>query len=252
MFSEPQATPYDVRFQLFGFPVRVAPWFWIVAILISGGGGAATGILVFVLATFLSILIHELGHAWAFRHFGISSHIVLYHFGGLAVPDGYGQSWGRQGLGAWQSAIVSAAGPVAQIAAAILVVMAVALSGHGMRSLGIFDRLIPVPDGDPFSSVALCSFVDAFCYVSLYWAVLNLIPVYPLDGGQITRNVLIAGGAGNPIPMSLMISVVAAGAMCLYGIQQKQLILCFLFFSLGMSSYQALNQTGGGFGTRSW
>lgn len=254
MFGEPQPTPYDVRFQLSGFPVRITPWFWLVAIILSGGHGSAIGILIFVLAVLLSIIIHELGHAWAFRYFGLSSHIVLYQFGGLAIPDSFGSSWGRRSLDPWQSAMVSAAGPLAQITAGILVVLSVAFSGHGMGSLGIFDAVIPTPDGEFFASPELNELVHAFCWVSFYWAVFNLLPVLPLDGGQIMRDVLIAGGARNPIPTSLMISLCASGAMVLYGMQQRSPYLCLLFFSLGYSSYTSLNQFGGGgnFGTRSW
>ncbi len=253
MFGEPQPTPYDVRFQVFGFPIRITPWFWLVAIILSGGHGNGLGILIFVLAVLLSLVIHELGHAWAFRYFGISSHIVLYQFGGLAIPDSFGSSWGRQSLAPGQSAMVSAAGPLAQIMAAILVILSVAFSGHGMRSLGMFDAIIPVPDGASFTSPELNELIDSFCWVSLYWAVFNLIPVLPLDGGHITRDLLIVGGARNPLPTSLMISLCAAGAMFLYGVQQGSVFICLLFFSLGYSSYMALHQPGGGgFNPRTW
>ena len=83
MLGQPQRTPYDLRFQLFNFPVTVSPWFWLVALIIGGEGATSRGlpgVVSWMLAVFVSILIHELGHTFAFRYFGIPSHIVLYHF----------------------------------------------------------------------------------------------------------------------------------------------------------------------------
>ena len=124
----------------------------------------------------------------------------------------------------------------------------VGISGYGFAdSFGIFERLLPIPHQNILPNALLHSFLSDFCWVSLFWALLNLIPVYPLDGGQITRNVLIAGGANQPVQTSLMISICAAGAMGLYGIKIGSPFFALMFGLLAYSSYQALNQ-GGGFG----
>ena len=88
MFAEPPRTPYDLNFPLFGFRVRVHP------LLLARGGtprGESPGrgvqyLLIWIAVVFVSILVHELGHAIVFRGFGTNSHIVLWMFGGLAVP----------------------------------------------------------------------------------------------------------------------------------------------------------------------
>ena len=59
-----------IRFNLFGIPVQVQPWFWLTLVLIGGGVGANTAdelllLALFVVAGFVSILVHELGHALA-------------------------------------------------------------------------------------------------------------------------------------------------------------------------------------------
>ena len=65
-----------------------------------------------------SILIHELGHALAYARFGQPARVVLYHFGGLAIPE----SWGRRRhLPPAERFIVSAAGPLAQLLVAAAV-----------------------------------------------------------------------------------------------------------------------------------
>ncbi len=55
--------------------------------LADSNPGQGILLLMWIAAVFVSILIHELGHALAMRRYGISSYIVLYHFGGLAIPD---------------------------------------------------------------------------------------------------------------------------------------------------------------------
>jgi Zn-dependent protease len=264
VFGEPQRSPYDLRFRLFDFPVTVSPWFWLVALILGRGftGFGLFAVVLWILAVFLSILIHELGHTFAFRYFGISSHIVLYHFGGLAIPDSYGSSWGSRSIDPRANALISAAGPLAQMVAALLVMGLVGISGHGfIGGFSFLERILPIPNGEPFASQPLNLFLFSFCIVSLFWALLNLVPVYPLDGGQITRNVLIAGGANQPVQASLMISICAAAAVALYCLRMQDIFLTLMFGMLAYSSYQALNQGGGfggggfgggGYGRRGW
>ena len=98
--SEPKRTGYDLNFSLLGFPCRVHPAFFILPLLfgrsfVGGANPVNTGVGLVLIAAlfFVSILVHELGHAIAFRRFGIDSRIVLYWMGGLAIPDS-GNPWG--------------------------------------------------------------------------------------------------------------------------------------------------------------
>src|SRR5262249_2553972 len=105
---EPDRTPYDWSFRLFGFRVRVHPLFWLGS-AIFGWPLMERGpefLLVWIVIVFVSILIHEFGHAWAFRLYGVHSYVVLYIFGGLAVPN-------HSLAGRWKRAFVSFAGPLA-------------------------------------------------------------------------------------------------------------------------------------------
>ena len=133
MFGVPSPTPYDLNFEIFGFPVRVAPWFWVAALVLSGGGGATPlSVFAFAAALFISILIHELGHTFAFRYYGQNSHIVLYHFGGLAVPTGRSWNSARSANNPWNQIVISAAGPLTQMGVAIA--LAIILRGFGIRA----------------------------------------------------------------------------------------------------------------------
>ena len=248
---EPRPTPYDLKFPLFGFPVRVTPWFWLVALLLGGGGGFQDGtkLLIWILVVFLSILIHEMGHALAYRQFGTSCRIILYHMGGLAVADTYQSPWQIAGRrrDPRQDIMISLAGPLMQLGAAIMVAAVVMALVHA-RTLPL-QRL-----GDIYGvtyhvtgSEHLAIFVFDFLTVSVFWALLNLLPVFPLDGGQIARNLFVMFGGGNAISNSLTLSMITGIGAAFYGFSHGQQYLGILFAMLAYSSFQALQQYGGGF-----
>ena len=95
MLGQVNPTPYDLYFPLFGIPVRVTPWFWLAGVLMGYGlieQKRFDLLVVWLGCLFLSILVHEMGHALAGKLFGWPSDIILYHFGGVARyyhQDGY-------------------------------------------------------------------------------------------------------------------------------------------------------------------
>ena len=120
--AEPQRTAYDLNFSLGGVPVRVHPMFWLFTVLLGANDPVPLHLLIWVVAVFLSILVHEFGHSLAMRSFGWTSHIVLYSFGGLAVQDGSHGGFerpGRRGRDARTQIIISFAGPLAGLHAAL-------------------------------------------------------------------------------------------------------------------------------------
>lgn len=155
-------------FPILGFPVRVHWTFWLLAFFVSGGLRARTPeawvpIVAAMAVIFVSILVHELGHAIAGRRFGSRPSILLYGMGGLCQLPG-----GR--FSRPQHIIVSSAGPAA-----------------GFLLAGIFVLIAwTVPVRDPTLRYA----VDVGLFVNILWNVLNLVPVLPLDGGQILRDVV--------------------------------------------------------------
>src|SRR5687768_15450997 len=115
LFQPPAPTRYDLHFNLFGFPVTVHPLFWVVSALLGSAGGGIVQLLIWILAVFVSIIIHELGHALAMRRHGIPSQIILHFSGGLTVPESL--SWGGRSanvaLSPNQEIFISLAGPFA-------------------------------------------------------------------------------------------------------------------------------------------
>ena len=84
LLGEPPESQYDLHFSLLGIPVRVHPYFWLVSVLMGWNQGDAKLALLWVAAVFVSILVHEMGHALVIRYYGWSPRVTLYSFGGLA------------------------------------------------------------------------------------------------------------------------------------------------------------------------
>lgn len=237
-------TPWDIHFSIGPYPVRISPFFWIAAFVLSGASDG-TQMLVGTMAVLASILIHELGHCLAMSHYGIQSHIVLYHMGGLAIPDvsyrGFGRSMSR---GPQEQIVISAAGPLIQMTIGGLAVCGLALGGFNVgfaasyfpsNALPIPVRPLPIP---------LQMFFAIFTHVSIFWALVNLVPVYPLDGGQIARQIMILMGQPNAIHNSLILSIGAGVLVALFALQIQQTYMALLFGMLAYSSYQQLQGYG--------
>jgi stage IV sporulation protein FB len=243
-FQVPPPTRYDLRFNLAGFPVRVHPLFWLITVLLGYSSGDIVQILVWVVVVFISILIHELGHALAFRRYGLSSQIVLHFAGGLTVPEStqWGSRWANVALGPNQNIFISLAGPGAGFLLAALAVAGVLLAGGSIittRLLGF----IPIPGFAvlPFGGNVLNIFVTALLWVNIFWGIINLLPVFPLDGGNVTRNVLIQADPVDGVRKSLWVSVIAGALIALAAFFfLRSLYMAFLFGFLAFQSYQSL------------
>ncbi len=180
-----------VRFSVFGIPVEIHPWFWLTLAIIGGALGANSAdaflaMCIFVVAGGVSILVHELGHALTVRAFGAPTRIVLQAFGGYATYPGGLFGRGRQ-------FVISAAGPVVQL-----------MLGAAAWGVLVFVRF-------PTKSSALL--FEDLLLVSVFWAVLNLIPVIPLDGGQMLAAALGPRRHKLALQISLVTAVIGAVAV---------------------------------------
>jgi Zn-dependent protease len=179
---------------MFGTRVRVHPMFWLMSLILGYDGTIQAGIgflLAWVACVFVSVLLHEFGHVWMGRLFGSNGFIVLYSFGGLAVGSNH---LARR----WQRILVLFAGPLIQ-----LVLLAVLWFGGPL--------LIPrLPEGTVKSAWLVWVMLVE---INLIWPILNLLPIWPLDGGQITREVCQAVMPARGVAFSLGISMVVSGLL---------------------------------------
>jgi Zn-dependent protease len=158
---------------MFGFPVRVEPFFWLIAVLLGPfrslqGPGGLTMLVSWVAVFFVSILLHELGHALFMRKYGAwNVDIVLHGMGGYAAPEG-------RGFRRNEDFIITAAGPAVNFL---------------LAGLAYF-LMLTLPKGEGANS-ALVEFVLPFLWrMNLVWGFFNLLPILPLDGGRLTATAL--------------------------------------------------------------
>ena len=268
LMAEPPRTPYDLNFQVAGFPVRVHPLFWLIS-LIGGFSEGADGIwmITWMFVVFISILIHELGHAFLMRHYGRPAHIVLYMMGGLAI-EGHDSphssspwssfsttDFGRRSRTPTEQIVISIAGPVAGFILAALVVLVV-YATRGSVTFSLVQYVVPNFDiqlsGAQAENFRLLGLIHALLYVNIFWGLMNLLPVYPLDGGQIAQQLFNVQDPWGGTVKSLWLSVIVGGAVALFGAFGLQsMFIALLFASLAASSYMTLQQMTGG-GHRPW
>ncbi len=173
-------------------------WFLVAAYEIGGRQRAYSSVLWNVLeylALFLIVMLHEFGHALACRQVGgIANQIVLWPLGGVA----YVNPPQRPGATLWSIA----AGPLVNVAL-VPVLMVV---GRSMRLLGM-DQTMP-------NAYLLGRSV---AYINLGLLFFNILPIYPLDGGQILRSLLwfVMGRARSLMAATVVGFLGAAGLIIL-------------------------------------
>jgi len=244
MLYEPTPSPGELHFSLFGIPVRVHPFFWLIGLVL--GPLTRAGLpenLAWITAFFIGILLHELGHAAVLRALGHQPWIVLYGFGGLT---GHGPQTAFRRFGPpWvREILISAAGPAAGFLLAGAIVVALLASGRTVIMHVVFWPLM-FPEFDPHGLPPLfAEFLYDLLFVTIAYGILNLLPVLPLDGGQIARSVLTRidprGGLRKALVLSVVVAVVVAvAAVAKLGLNDA-LFLALLFGWLAVNNYQAL------------
>lgn len=149
---------------------------WVILIHWSAGHDLATiaSGVVFVLALFLCVVLHEFGHALTARRYGIKTRdITLLPIGGVArlerMPDDPMQEF-------W----VALAGPAVTVAIAVLLYVWLQITGGFVP----IDKL----------TLTQGSFIERLMLVNVFLFVFNIIPAFPMDGGRVLRALLALHG----------------------------------------------------------
>jgi Zn-dependent protease len=210
-----------LRFRLFDFPVTIGVDFLLISVLL--GLGARPGLLLveWVVVVAVSILIHELGHAFVLRHYSLRPEIRLWGMGGLTI-SGFA-------LPPRKSILVSLAGPCIGIPIAVAVMI--------VRPW--------LPQTDPFWSIA-----NDLVSINLFWALINLLPLGGLDGGNVVTNFFVlAMGERGRRPGQILVAVaslVIAAAAAVVGFVYLTIVIAF-FAILNPEPYLTLwNLVSGG------
>jgi stage IV sporulation protein FB len=232
-----------IRFRLFGIPVEIQPFFWLTAALLGGALGASSRdsviqVGLFMLAAFVSILVHELGHALTGRKLGGGRpDILLWAMGGLARFNGSRLT--RSG-NLW----TTLAGPGAGFAfgAVIAGALFAFLPAHHAELLLRFSlfndpALLRVPE---LREALVARWEQAmllrhFLWINFWWGILNLLPVWPLDGGQ-------ALGVFTKRRTTLQVGIAVGAAVAFYGFANDRFYMGFLFAYLAWQNWNARKQ----------
>jgi Zn-dependent protease len=201
--------------QIFGFPLRIDPWFFVTAWLI-GGRQEPQWMLVWVVVVVVGVLAHELGHAFAGRRLGLRPRIRLIAFGGMT-------EWSQpRPLTSGQQIFISAAGPAVGITIGVAVL--------GAASAGLLSGASP----------GMLRILDYVLWVNLGWGVLNLLPILPLDGGHIASSIATMAFGPKGRLGARALSVVLTTAIALWALATGRWWLLVIGAVLTVSNYQAL------------
>lgn len=188
-----------LRFRLFGFPVHIDFSFVIVIGFIGYGSGITwTQLPLWLLIAAISVLVHEFGHAFVARTTGAAPAVALVAFGGVTTfaPP-------RQ-LSRLRSLSISLAGPLVGIAFGGLLLLLASAFG-------------PL-DQDGWVGLAY----RIGLWTSLGWGFLNLLPILPLDGGQVMRE-LLPGEPAVRARRAAVVSIVVALLVAAFAVYTQNL-----------------------------
>lgn len=201
------------RFRLFGFPVRIDPMFFLGAFIITYSSGVSGAGQYAALAgvLFVSVLAHELGHGFSARATGARPEIVLMAFGGITAFSP------PRKLNRLEQIGISLSGPFTNLAIAGV-------------SLGIA-RSLDIELANHFQNPALFFLIR----VNLALGILNLLPVLPLDGGNVMQN-LLPGNEASRARVAAMISIVVLALAAVWGLRNGySYILIYAAFLIAMN-----------------
>jgi stage IV sporulation protein FB len=240
MFEDSMAprTQYDLNFRVGDIPVRVHPYFWLSTVLLGLGSTdrSVKEIVIHLLAwmavVFISVLVHELGHVLMGRYFGCRGHIILTGFCGLAVGS---SNQSRR----WQRIAVYLAGPGAGFLLAGLVLGTCWIYNPGymlyeLRQVFHVEGFVP----DLVRPSEIVQFIVLnMLWFNIFWGLVNLLPIWPLDGGQVSREICESYRPRRGLLISAQISLFTAmgfAALALIEMVTKKPLIPYIPFGGGL------------------
>jgi stage IV sporulation protein FB len=144
---------------------------WIFASnYVSSGAAIAWSSLLFVSLLFLCVLLHEFGHIFTARAFGVPTpYVTLLPIGGVAQLERIPEE-------PWEEFLIAIAGPAVNLVIAGALIVFVHANPNASAAMSIDDMQIPI--------------VDRLAALNLFLALFNLIPAFPMDGGRVLRAAL--------------------------------------------------------------
>lgn len=155
-------------FTLFGIPVYVSVWFAVIVLYWGWSMGDASLTILWSLSAAFSVLVHELGHGLVAKHHRLSPQILLHGLGGLCSH--------QRAQRDLHDAQILIAGPAAGFA----------LGAISLATSWAWWRFSPET-----ITPMLANGLSWMVWINLLWNAVNLLPLWPLDGGQLFRLALL-------------------------------------------------------------
>lgn len=195
-------------------PIRIQPVFWILAGLIGWFSTLnITGTLIWMVVILISVLVHEYGHALTAVYFGQKAQIHLVAFGGVTQRRG-------EKLKLWKEFIIVLNGPIFGF---LLFLFSVFLTYLGKGKFG--HRTIYT--------------LQVSTGINLFWTLVNLLPVHPLDGGKLMSIVLEGMFGFKGVKIAILISAVLSAFIGLFFFAYGYMLPGALFFILTFENYRS-------------
>lgn len=227
-----------VRFSLFGVHVHIHASFWIAALVwgfaLTAGEPHPLGVVFFALAVFVCLLTHELGHAVTARLLGAPHmEICLSWMGGCAYGDDHAKPLTKKaGL------LMTLGGPLGGMAVAACIGIASLLATQApWAALELCGRMLlgQMPmEYEPYCPALLLLFAVYLFQISLFWSIINLMPIYPLDGGVALHELMEPGHRAHSI------SIVIAMLLSMFFLAAGLWALAVLMIALGYYNYRCI------------
>jgi membrane-associated protease RseP (regulator of RpoE activity) len=223
--------------------------FWLAMGIIGWQNENMGAVLIFIGCGFLSILVHEYGHGLTARRFGSPASILLWVLGGLCYNNADRQTPA-------QRLTVLACGPGAGfVLCAVVMIVYSALFGLTLEEhLAFVARFLWLPS-DVESALPKLAYVDDphalnprfeiywdLVQINIRWGLLNLLPIWPLDGGQICATVLSQVNPFHGRRWTHVISLLTSGLIVVVVYSLTQSLRSTIFFAyFAVINYQMLD-----------
>jgi stage IV sporulation protein FB len=194
-------------------PIAIHPFFWLMAALIGWFySQTLIGMLIWIGIIFFSVLIHEFGHALTAILFKQRAQIQLVALGGLTSYEG-------PKLRFWQQFLITFDGPLFGF---FIFLFATVMLQMDLSGLPMIFKIL-----------------KATQMANLFWTFVNLLPVLPLDGGQLLRIVLEAFFGLKGFKAALLAGAIIAALISFYFFILQAYLVGAIFFLFAFQSFDS-------------
>lgn len=200
-------------------PILIHPFFWILASVIGIlYGGFSLLALVWLAIVFISVLFHEMGHALTALMFKQHPQISLVALGGLTTYEGKGLNFIKQFL-------IVLNGPI-----------------FGLVLCFFSYKLLT---SQFFENSYIVYFLSGMWKINLFWSAINLVPILPLDGGQLMRIVFeaIFGEKGFRVAIFLGMVLAFALGICSFIFLKGLWLVGMVFFLFAFQNFELFRKS---------